>query len=205
MEKAANFWTALPGILWFLLALAVLLVLRKDLLAVVRMVAWRLRSGAALKIGAFEVATSRSVPNAAVLASRGGEQARADAGGVRDTERDEYYARTRRVMLVHQLFRSNASDQVYDALIYVVPHSGASLAGVSRVEYFFGRMWNSIVFSSADRGRGFPIVTSAYGPFLCTAEVFFNDGESVILHRFIDFEMGAFAPAIQDDAEQPGT
>jgi hypothetical protein len=39
------------------------------------------------------------------------------------------------------------------------------------------------------------VLTAAYGPFLCTAEVFFTDGNSVLLHRFIDFEMGTLVSA----------
>jgi hypothetical protein len=31
---------------------------------------------------------------------------------------------------------------------------------------------------------------SAYGPFLCTCLVTFEDGEQVSLYRYIDFEMG---------------
>lgn len=47
---------------------------------------------------------------------------------------------------------------------------------------------------------------------LCTAKVWFDDGsEPVMLHRYIDFEMGAYAPLVEDDggegrgrAEPPG-
>jgi hypothetical protein len=31
---------------------------------------------------------------------------------------------------------------------------------------------------------------SAYGPFLCICRVTFDDGERVVLYRYIDFEMG---------------
>jgi hypothetical protein len=34
------------------------------------------------------------------------------------------------------------------------------------------------------------ISTSAYGPFMCTAELFFADGERVFVNRYVDFEMG---------------
>ena len=47
------------------------------------------------------------------------------------------------------------------------------------------------IFTSIDRARGFPITTSAYGPFMCTAKLYFTDGEEVMLHRYVDFEMGA--------------
>jgi hypothetical protein len=87
-------------------------------------------------------------------------------------------------------------EQVYDILIYLVPHpsSDASLAGVKRVEYYFGKSWGRNIFASDDRAHGFAISTSAYGAFMCTAEIFFSDGETVMVSRYIDFEMGALGP-----------
>ena len=97
-------------------------------------------------------------------------------------------------MVVHRLFKSAESGQLYDVLIYLVPARGGNLSSVQRVEYFFGGFdWKDRIFPATDRARGFPAYTAAYGPFLCTAEVFFTDGESAILHRFIDFEMGDFS------------
>jgi len=84
--------------------------------------------------------------------------------------------------------------QLYDILIYVIPHK-SSLAGVISVEYFFGTYWGNKIFPSHDRSRGFPIFTSAYGAFLCTAKVLFNDGTFVVISRYIDFEMGSCVPA----------
>jgi hypothetical protein len=102
-------------------------------------------------------------------------------------------------MLVHRLYRSREPGQLYGIVIYVVPHKQASLAGIARVEYFLGSYRGNKVFPSIDRSRGFAIATAAYGPMLCTAELFFNDGTSAILHRYVDFEMGAYAPAPPDD------
>jgi poly(A) polymerase Pap1 len=82
-------------------------------------------------------------------------------------------------------------------LIYVVPHK-ASLAGVAAVEYFLGSYWGNKVYPSHDRSRGFPIVTSAYGPFLCTAKIKFNDGTESLTSRYIDFEIGNVAPRCND-------
>ena len=108
--------------------------------------------------------------------------------------RNKYYEECRGVMLVHRLQHSITDGQLYDVLVYVIPHKTTSFAGVSSVEYFFGHYWGDKVFPSHDRSRGFPIVTSAYGPFLCTAKVNFNDGSNVMLSRYIDFEMGNCAP-----------
>ena len=35
------------------------------------------------------------------------------------------------------------------------------------------------------------IATSAYGPFMCTAEIYFSDSHVAMVSRYIDFEMGA--------------
>jgi hypothetical protein len=71
-----------------------------------------------------------------------------------------------------------------------MPHKSASLAPVHRVEYYFGEYWHNRVFVASDRSTGFLVSTSAYGPFVCTAEVHFTDGAVAMLSRYIDFEMG---------------
>jgi hypothetical protein len=95
-------------------------------------------------------------------------------------------------MLVHRVVVSNKPDQLYDILIYLTPHppSNATLVGVTKVEYYFGKSWGQSIFTSVDRARGFAISTSAYGPFMCTAEIHFSDGDVAIVARYIDFEMG---------------
>jgi hypothetical protein len=114
--------------------------------------------------------------------------------------RQSYYGQTRKVMLVHRLFRSTKQGQVYDILIYLSPHDDGTLASVTKAEYYFGRYWGYKVFESFDRSRGFPVLTSAYGPFLCACRLTFNDGSREILYRYIDFEMGAYAPVLTSDS-----
>jgi hypothetical protein len=80
---------------------------------------------------------------------------------------------------------------LYDIQLYVIPHKDATLANLSKVEYYFGRYWGNQIFTSVDRARGFPITTSAYGPFMCTANLCFSDGETIMINRYVDFEMGA--------------
>jgi len=188
-------WAVLPGLLWFVLVVVLLLVLRKELRQILTEFAWRLRSGAALKIASVELGSIVVVPGAEVSPKEKEIGVRPDADHAREREGASYRNRARDIMLVHRLYRSREAGQLYDLVTYVVTHKEASLAGVSRVEYFLGRYWGNKIFPSTDRSRGFAIATSAYGPMLCTAEVFFNDSTSVILHRYIDFEMGASAPA----------
>ena len=189
-------WVAVPSILWFAFGLIVFLVLRKQLSAVLASLVQRLRSGAALKLGLIEVGEIKSVPNVAHLHASTTQGTEEDQ--VRENDRSGYYGRARGVMLVHKLFRSNEPGQLYDALIYVVPHADASLAGVSHVEYYFGQWWGGKVFSSLDRSRGFPMLASSYAPFLCAARLVFTDGNAEIVHRYVDFEMGAYAPIVPE-------
>jgi poly(A) polymerase Pap1 len=94
---------------------------------------------------------------------------------------------------VHKVAPSSKEGQLYDILIYLIPHKDATLAPVTKVEYYFGKYWDDQLFLVTDRAHNFPIATSAYGPFVCTAELYFSDGTSCILSRYVDFEMGAFS------------
>ena len=103
------------------------------------------------------------------------------------------YQPNRLVMLVHRIAPSEQAGQLYDILLYVIPHPGsdATLVGVKRVAYYFGKSWGQNIFTSEDRARGFAVATSAYGPFMCTAEIQFSDGHVAMVSRYVDFEMGA--------------
>jgi hypothetical protein len=187
------FWAAVPSLAWLIFAVAVLFWLRAEIRAALSSVVHRIRSGGQVKIGALEIGA-----NSGLVAAPGDfskEDSRSgvyvDESGDFAAERESFYSEGRKVMLVHRLQRSLEDGQLYDILIYVLPHRGSSLAGVTKVEYFFGSYWHNKVYPSSDRSRGFPVVTSAYGPFLATARVHFNDATTTTLSRYIDFEMGA--------------
>lgn len=191
-------WAAAPSIVWALLVFLLLLYFRSELVDLIRAFVLRIQDGAAFKVAGFEISAA-----SAVFAKPGRFSAESDAGdavaddGTMARFRSGIYEECRGGMLVHQLQRSREPGQQYDVLIYLVPHK-TSFAGIAHVEYFFGRMWGDRVFPSNDRSRGFPIVTSAYGPFLCAAKIHFNDGESVQVYRYVDFEMGGVAPNSPD-------
>lgn len=202
-------WPAIPSILWVLLAAIVLYRLRSLIVELIVQLIARIRGGSALKIFNFEVGAVRVEQNKAAAAPlvgswSGGSESVAPNPAITTpvdpvalnfaVERETYYRNSRRIMLVHTLFRSKRPKQLYDVLIYLVPHPDGSLIEVTGVKYFFGRYWANQVFESLDRSRGYSVVTSAYGSFLCQARVSFNDGSSYDLYRYIDFEMGAYAP-----------
>jgi hypothetical protein len=121
-----------------------------------------------------------------------------------ESERSKFYDECHGVMLVHSLLKSPERGQLFDVLIYVVPHKGGSLEGVARVEYYLGKWWKHKVFPCENRYSGFAVRTSAYGPFLCTAKIIFSSGGHLIQHRYVDFEMGASAPARTSEAKGSG-
>ena len=213
-DTQPNVWTALPTILWVALVAIVLVVLRKSISDLVMHLVARVRAGASMKIGSVELGAIRTeqhhTPTPIGESSAAPEAANA-SGAVFSPEafnltmqRQQYYHDTRRIMIVHKLFHSSRPGQVYDVLVYLVPHSGGSLVEVASVEYFFGRYWANKIYPSYDRSHGFPILTSAYGTFLCCAQLRFNDGTKQTLYRYIDFEMGAYAPLLANDAPTEG-
>jgi hypothetical protein len=190
--ESTSLLTVLPALLWFVFAVIALFLFRNDLHALLSNVIWRVRAGAPLKIASFELGASYVSPTAEDISTKGGLiETRVDEQGIRHEEREAYYEPNRGIFLVHKLAPSKKPNQLYDILIYLVPHRDATLACVQKVEYYFGRHWGKRIFASIDRSSGFSIATSAFGPFVCTAELHFTDGSTTTIWRYIDFEMGA--------------
>jgi hypothetical protein len=185
-------WNSLPTFLWVAVVLIIAFAFRSDLRSLFQIIVLRLRLGSSVKVWNLEIGQSYVEPGQAV--ARGGaiSAVREDLDSQRWEERRQYYELSRNLLLVHRLAPSKKAGQLYDVLIYLMPHhsSDATLAGVKQVEYFLGRSWANSIFTSVDRARGFAIATSAYGPFMCTAEIHFSDGKKVMVNRYIDFEMG---------------
>jgi hypothetical protein len=181
--------TIFPAILWIVFWAGILIVYNDVIRAALRSLLVRLRNGANIKflgieLGALTVSTTQISHPKFTISN--------DSNGVREKERANRYTAQRGVMLVHQIFKSQQKGQLYDVLVYIIPHK-TMLTGVDRVEYFFGKYWNNHIFSANDSSNGFAIVTCAYGPFLCSAKVYFNDGQDITIFRYIDFEMGNVA------------
>jgi hypothetical protein len=192
-------WSVLPGTLWAMAAIGGLIYFRHQIAEVISAFVSRLHQGSSVKVGGVEIGAA-----AGLVATPGDFSSEDSRVGVfeddnsRAAQRHDIYKTSRGAMLVHRLQKSNENGQLYDVLIYIIPHK-SNLAGVVKVEYFFGSYWHNKVFPSEDRSRGFPVVTSAYGSFLCTAKLLFNDGTSEVVYRYIDFEMGALSIRHKDD------
>jgi hypothetical protein len=157
----------------------------------------RLKIGASFKVAGLEIGAAYVEPGSSAILPSAVSAVREDTDGRRWGQRRQYYEPNRNLQLVHRLAPSTKPDQLYDVLIYLVPHpdSDATLASVKKVEYYFGKSWGNSIFTSTDRARGFAIATSAYGAFMCTAEIYFSDGGTIMVNRYIDFEMGAASKA----------
>jgi hypothetical protein len=201
--SGTSFWTVLPGVLWFALATVALVLLRKQLITLLENLSWRLRTGAAVKLFSFELAQTYVAQNIDPATHETCFEHRTDSNSVRWKQREQYYLPSRKVLLVHRIAPSRQPGMLYDVQLFLCPHtrSGSTLASVAKVEYYFGRHWGNQIFVSIDRARSFMISTSAYGPFMCTAELFFSDGERVFINRYVDFEMGGIGSSLQSDSE----
>jgi hypothetical protein len=189
-STGSGFWSVIPGLLWFVLAVFGLLLLRRQLIELLGNLSWRLRTGTAVKLFSLELGQTYVAPNIGSAKHEASFEHYEDKEAVRWKQREQYYVPNRNILLVHRIAPSHHEGMLYDVEIYLVPHRGATLANVARVEYYFGKHWGNQIFVSIDRARSFAISTSAYGAFMCTAELFFTDGEPVFINRYVDFEMG---------------
>ena len=186
-----------PDILWILFWLILLIVTRKFVKKIITALLNRVKHGAGMKIGSFEL-DGLKVGGNNNLANNHFE-INEDQNNLRGKDRVDIYALHRGAMLTHKIFKSKKDGQLYDILIYIIPNKSSNLIQVKSVEYYFGRFWGNKIFTSNDRSNGFAIATSAYGPFLCTAKINFNDGKSAMVYRYIDFEMGNVAEITNDE------
>jgi hypothetical protein len=186
----------IPSLLWFSLVVLILIIFREALIELALAVTWRVKSGAGIKIASFELAAAAYVPpDPSVPAHAQLIDVQKDTDPQRHQERGRYYKPNRDLFIVHKIIPSSKPGQLYDILIYLVPHKDATLANVKKVDYYFGSYWGDRIFISARRETGFSVSTSAFGPFVCTAELHFTDGQTAMIWRYIAFEMGQFANA----------
>jgi hypothetical protein len=108
--------------------------------------------------------------------------------------RNGIYTANGDVFLTHVVRPSKKPGQEFDVFIYLMRHNSTDLQDVQLAEFFMGKYWGNRVFPAVPRNGFIGIATAAYGTFLCLCRVTFTSGESIYLHRYIDFEsqrMGA--------------
>jgi hypothetical protein len=195
-------WAALPSILWIGVAIVAIVMLRRTLARLANVLLWRLRTGSALKIASLElgqlIRVDQEIQSGAAQAYTA---VRPDSDNLRFKQRESYYLPNRNLQLVHRVAPSRDADYAYDVMIYLIPHRGtdATLACVSHVDYYAGRGWKNSIFTITNRARGFSIALSTHGPFVCTAEIHFTDGEVATVGRYIDGEMAGTMPVSNEE------
>jgi hypothetical protein len=192
----ANIWNALPSLLWIALAATALFVFRGQLSWLLENLSWRMKSGAAVKLFSLELGQGYVAPDIDPSKDEKSTAHYVDTAERRYQQRKSYYEPNRNIHLVHRIAPSKVPGMLYDIQLYLIPHKEASLASVAKVEYYFGKHWGNAVFICTDRARNFAITTSAFGPFMCTAELFFTDEQRVITNRYVDFEMGGIGSKV---------
>lgn len=207
-DKADTIWTLatkaveiLPALFWPLLILGVLIWRRRDIDRVVQNLTRRVEAGAPINIaGALEIGahSGRTVNVQGV-----GGQFFVDKS--REPMREAFYKRCRRIVVVHTLHASSEPGQVFDILLYLHQHGPGSLLEVTKVEYYFGRMWEHLVATTDTRANSFAARISAYGSFLCMARIHFTDGAHCDQFRYVDFEAPPYPPlnVVKPEASSP--
>lgn len=192
-----NWWVPLVPYASGLIALIVLaLIFKRSVRAMIDGLTLRLKRGATVKLGAFELGgigaaqPADATKNASALYS--GEA----PAGIKEAHVAEQ-TRVRKMMLVHRLFRASDAEGIYEVIVFLVPRFDGSLIEVKRVGYFFGQNWNSLQYFSVDRTRGFAVRTRTALPLFCQADIEFNDGTTQRVFRDIDLEMADLAPLIE--------
>ena len=188
-----------PDILWIIFWVVIILLTKDFIKTAITTLLNRLKHGAGVKIGSFELQGLKVTENTDIKNSN--YEITIDKNDERYKARRAFYDKQRGVMPVNKIYKSQKAGQLYDILIYVIPHKGSNLIQVTSVEYFFGKNWGSKIFKTEDRSNGFAIVTSAYGAFLCSIKINFNDGTDVMVYKYIDFEMGDVAAITKPNEE----
>jgi hypothetical protein len=197
-QTVEDILTLISPYIWFLFALVALIIFQKKIRDLLSVTIWRVKTGSHIKIASFELGASYVSPKFDVNKEEIAFDVRQDENDIRYNERKSYYEPNRLIFLVHKIVPSIKPNQLYDISIYLIPHHqhDASLISVQKVEYYFGKYWGNRIFTSIDKAHNFEIQTSAYGPFVCTANVYFSDGTTSMLWRYIDFEMGVIGKEV---------
>lgn len=105
--------------------------------------------------------------------------------------RQSIYDKNRNIFLAHVITPSENKSNNYNIYIFLVRHKQMTFTDVSSADFYFGKMWHSRIFRETPKNGLIGLRMSAYGTFLCVCRINFSDGNSAMISRYIDFEMGA--------------
>ncbi len=111
---------------------------------------------------------------------------------VLDEYRYRVYRRNRDVFLAHLLAPPTQPGQTFRVAVFLTGHGQPVTAEkVTSAVIYFGPHWGSRRYTASWSPDGkLGVVTEAYGPFLALCEVTFADGARILMHHYVDFEMG---------------
>lgn len=206
MSESSNAWDAIVGLAWPFLIGGTVWWFRDEIRRVLVAISEKLESASELKLGGLEL-KGPPTDKFQELEFSGGRDYRREAATEQDElHRQRVYEDSRYFMLTHRIRPSKVKGQEFDISIYITKkvaarvdrYSRYELVDIDRVEYYFGRYFGDkphgskfVVRNATD---GFAITTSSYGPPLCVANVFFKDGHTCELSRYLDFEMRSVFP-----------
>lgn len=104
--------------------------------------------------------------------------------------RNSIYSNNKGYFVAHVLEPSNKKGQEYDIFIYLLRHKSKDYSDIEKAEFFFGNYWGNKIYVASISGDYLGVKTCAYGPFLSLCRITFKDGSSVVVNKYIDFEMG---------------
>lgn len=175
----------LQTLVWPVFLAILIAVFRQQFQQIVETIRRRVEDGSSVKAGPIEIGEHLEsldyVP-----------PSEAKDSGKEDWEqvRAAIYHDNHGLFLTHVVTPSRKRGQKYDVFIYLIKHKTSDLSDVNFAEFFLGHMWGNRVFREELKDGMIGMSTSAYGPFLCICRVHLNDGTTVALERYIDFEMG---------------
>lgn len=172
---------------WILFVLICAILYRSQVIGLIEIIKKRIREGSSFKAGPVELGEDLQNLQKVKIEKSKPSLKHVDW----ETERTNIYKKNRGVFLTHIISPSIEKGQKYDIFIYLLLHKNKAITDINNAEFFFGHMWGNKVFKEKEINNGLiGIQTSAYEPFLCTCKVHFEDGTSIKINRYIDFEMG---------------
>ena len=109
--------------------------------------------------------------------------------------RDKIYRDQRGLFLIHTWLPSERQGQVADVSIRLSEHGrrrGTALSDgqVDRVEYYLGQhFFDGQAVTKTNTDDGFRLDVSAYDTLLCVARIYFTDGQTADVARYLDFAL----------------
>ena len=199
---------AFSNFAWPLTLIGMVVWFRKSIAELFGVIKRQINLGASVKYGDLEL-NGIKIENAQEISGDIFEIVGADQELL--AQRDKIYAQQKNIFLVHRAIKTTEFHDknglpIFDISLYLITHKTyGALNDVKYVEYYLGKHFRTplskygmkfVVKNSKD---GFAVRTTAYGPGLCEARIYFHDGTIAIVNRYMDFEGSGYKYDPNDD------